>query len=152
MNRRTHNIHERFLRHIWSKQYLTAALQTADGKTLKVFEVGTLNSDGGPDFCDTKIKIEDVTYSGDVEIHRTVFDWLQHQHQEDPRYNKVILHVVLETTRAAPPTLVHSGRQIPVLVLGHFLSDPIQTIWQKAILDERAHTSETIRCFRKNNI
>ena len=151
MNRRTYNIHERFLRHIWSKQYLSAALQTADGKTIKVFEVGTLNSDGGPDFFDAKIKIEGVTYSGDVEIHRTVFDWLQHQHQEDPRYNKVILHVVLETTRPAPPTLVHSGRQIPVLVLGQFLSDPIQTIWQKAILDERAHTSETILCFRKNN-
>jgi hypothetical protein len=50
MNRRTHNIHERFLRHIWSKQYLAADLQTADGKTLKVFDVGQLNSDGGPDF------------------------------------------------------------------------------------------------------
>jgi hypothetical protein len=150
MNRRSQNIHERFLRHIWSKQYLTAPLQTTDGRTLKVFDVGTLNSDGGPDFCNAKIKIEGVTYAGDVEIHRTVFDWLQHQHQEDPRYNKVILHVVLETARAAPPTLVHSGRQIPVLVLGRFLSDPIQTIWQKAILDERANTSETIRCFSKN--
>jgi len=150
MNRRTQNIHERFLRHIWSKQYLTSALQTADGKTLKVFEVGTLNSDGGPDFCNAKIKIEGVTYFGDVEIHRTVFDWLQHQHQEDPRYNKVILHVVLEASRAAPPTLVHSGRQIPVLVLGRFLSDPMQAIWQKAILDERASTKETIRCFSKN--
>ena len=42
MNRRTHNIHERFLRHIWSKQYLTAALQTTDGKKLKVFDVGTI--------------------------------------------------------------------------------------------------------------
>ena len=60
MNRRTHNIHERFLRHIWSKQYLTADLQTADGKTLKVFDVGQLNSDGGPDFCNAKIKIDDV--------------------------------------------------------------------------------------------
>ena len=152
MNRRTHKIHERFLRHIWSKQYLTAALQTADGKTLQVFEVGTLNSDGGPDFCNAKIKIGGVTKSGDIEIHRTVFEWIQHQHQEDPRYNKVILHVVLETTKAAPPTLVHSGRQIPILVLGQFLSDPIQIIWQKAILDERAYTSETIRCFSMNSV
>ena len=152
MNRRTHNIHERFLRHIWSKQYLTAALQTADGKTLKVFDVGQLNSDGGPDFCNAKIKIAGVTYLGDVEIHRTVFEWLQHQHQEDPRYNKVILHVVLETTSDAPPTLAHSGRQIPILVLGQFLSDSIQTVWHKAILDERAKKSETIQCFGKNHV
>jgi hypothetical protein len=152
MNHRTHNIHERFLRHIWSKQYLTAALQTADGKTLKVFDVGQLNSDGGPDFCNAKIKIDGITYSGDVEIHRTVFEWLQHQHQEDPRYNRVILHVVLETMNDAPPTLVYSGRQIPVLVLGQFLSDSIQTIWQKAILDERARYSETIQCFDKNRV
>jgi hypothetical protein len=127
-------------------------LQTADGKTLKVFDVGQLNSDGGPDFCNAKIKIDGVTYSGDVEIHRTVFEWMQHQHQEDPRYNKVILHVVLETTSNAPPTLVNSGRQIPILVLGQFLSDSIQTIWQKAILDERAKKSETIQCFTKNSI
>jgi hypothetical protein len=127
-------------------------LQTADGKSLKVFDVGQLNSDGGPDFCNAKIKIDGVTHSGDVEIHRTVFEWLQHQHQEDPRYNKVILHVVLETTSDAPATLVHSGRQIPILVLGKFLSDSIQAVWQKAILDERAYKSETIRCFSMNSV
>jgi hypothetical protein len=152
MNRRTHNIHERFLRHIWSKQYLTSALQTADGTTLKVLDVGQLNSDGGPDFCNAKIKINNVTYFGDVEIHRTVFEWLQHQHQEDPRYNKVVLHVVLETTGDAPPTLAQSGRRIPVLVLGQFLSDSIQTIWHKAILDERVKKSETIPCFGTNDV
>jgi len=151
MKHHTSKIHERFLRHIWSKQYLTAGLQTADGKTLKVYDVGQLNSDGGPDFCNAKIKINDVTYSGDVEIHRTVFEWLQHQHQEDPRYNKVILHVVLETTNDVPPTLVNSGRQIPILVLSQFLSDSIQTVWQKAILDESKKKSEKIRCFGKNS-
>lgn len=152
MNRRTHNIHERFLRHIWSKQYLISNLQTAGGKTLKVLDVGQLNSDGGPDFRNAKIKIDGVTYSGDVEIHRTVVEWFQHQHQEDPRYNKVILHVVLETTGEITPTIVYSGRYIPVLVLGKFLSDSIHTIWQKAILDERAKKLETIQCFNKNNI
>ena len=150
MNRRTHTIHERFLRHIWSKQYLTSGLQTAEGKTLEVFDVGRANTDGGPDFCNAKIKINGITYSGDVEIHRTVFDWLQHQHQEDPRYNQVILHVVLEATSSIPPTLVNSGRQVPILVLGRFLSDSIQTIWQKAILDERARKLETIPCFDTN--
>ena len=151
MNRRTHNIHERFLRHIWSKQYLSGDLETTDDKSLTVMTVGHMNYDGGPDFCNAKIKIGDVTYFGDVEIHRTVFEWIQHQHQEDPRYNKVILHVVLETNVDTPPTLVYSGRRIPVFVLGRFLSDSIQTIWQKAILDERAKKVETIRCFPRNS-
>jgi len=151
MNRRTHNIHERFLRHIWSKQYLTGNLKTTDGKALTVITVGQMNSDGGPDFCNAKIKIGDVTYFGDVEIHRTVFEWLQHQHQEDPRYNKVILHVVLEASGDIPTTFVYSGRRIPVFVLGQFLSDSIQTIWQKAILDERAKKLEAIHCFHRNS-
>jgi hypothetical protein len=151
MQRRSLNIHERFLRHIWSKQYLKSDLQTEDGYPLKVIDVGQLNSDSGPDFHNAKIRVNGVTYTGDVEIHRTVFDWIQHQHQEDPHYNKVILHVVLETASDTPPTLAQSGRQIPVLVLGKFLSESIHTIWQKAILDERAKKSETIRCFEKNS-
>jgi hypothetical protein len=150
MNHHTLNIHERFLCHIWSKQYLTTALRTTDGKSIKVFDVGQWNSGGGPDFCNAKIKINGTTYSGDIEIHRTVFDWLKHQHQEDPRYNKVILHVVLENSGDVPPTLTDSGRQIPLLVLSCFLSDSLQTVWQKAILDERAKKSETIPCYNKN--
>jgi hypothetical protein len=151
MNRRTHNIPERFLRHIWNKQYLISKLQVTDGRTLKVINVGQLNSDGGPDFCNARIKIDGVTYAGDVEIHRTVIEWLQHQHQEDPRYNKVVLHVVLETNADSPDTTAFSGRKIPVLVLDHFLSESIHTIWQKAILDERAMKAATIHCFHKNN-
>jgi hypothetical protein len=145
------NIHERFLRHIWSKQYLKIPLQTADGKALRVIDVGQLNSDSGPDFLNAKVKVGNITYAGDIEIHRTTFDWLQHQHQEDPHYNKVILHVVLESENKFAPTLVKSGREIPVLILGNFLSESIHTIWQKAILDERAKKSGNIRCSNYND-
>jgi hypothetical protein len=150
MNRRTQNIHERFIRHIWSKQYLTGKLQTVEGKPLEVLDVGRLNEDGGPDFRNAKIKLNGVTYSGDIEIHRTVFDWFEHQHQEDPRYNKVILHVVLETAGSIPATVVHSGRHIPILELGRFLCDSIHAIWQKVILDERAKKLHALPCFPYN--
>ncbi|MBN1398957.1 MAG: DUF2851 family protein [Bacteroidetes bacterium] len=152
MKRHAWNIHERFLRHIWSRQYLRIPLQTADGKSLSIIDVGRLNSDSGPDFLNAKMKIGNITYAGDVEIHRTVFDWFQHRHQQDPRYNGVILHVVLEPKYKLPPTLVKSGREIPVLVLGNFLSESIHTIWQKAILDERIKKSEAIKCFDRNEI
>jgi len=151
MRRRSQNIHERFLRHIWSKQYLRGPLEVVDERLLTVFDVGRLNSGGGPDFCDAKIKIGGVTYKGDIEIHRTVFDWLQHQHQEDTHYNKVVLHVVLESSSNDPPTYVCSKREVPVLVLGTFLSDSIHTIWRKAMLDERAQRMRTIPCFENNN-
>ncbi len=147
----TENIHERFLSHIWSRQYLDQSrLRTSDGRLLKVIDVGRLNLDGGPDFADAKIKIGFTTFVGDVEIHRTVADWFSHQHQTDPKYNRVILHVVLQRGTRGLDTTSLSGRTIPVLVLSDFLTEPIQSIWEKAILDERARNSERIRCWEKN--
>lgn len=152
MSDRAKNIHERFLRHIWSRQYLDASrLRTCDGRLLKVIEVGMMNLDGGPDFAEAKVRIGSTTFVGDVEIHRTVADWFNHQHQSDPRYNRVILHVVLDGGPKGLDTTSLSGRKIPILVLSDFLSESIQSIWHKAILDERARRSERLRCFEKNN-
>lgn len=151
MPHRSTYIHERFLRHIWSQQYLNSAdLRTADGKPVQILSPGTLNLDGGPDFRNAKIQIGRTTFSGDVEIHRTVYDWLQHRHESDPRYNKVILHVVLEGDAKKFPTMVQSGRSVPVLVLEPFLSESIRSLWQKTILDERARRAELIKCYRVN--
>jgi hypothetical protein len=152
MSYRKLNIHERFLRHIWSNQYLRRfGLVTTDGQPVRVIDVGTLNTDSGPDFCNATIKIGPITYCGDIEIHRTPIEWFQHLHQEDPRYNKVILHVVLEGATGGFPTTAFSGRTIPVLVLEPFLSESIRSLWQRTILDERARSAETIKCFRRNN-
>ncbi|HEY6952863.1 MAG TPA: DUF2851 family protein [Bacteroidota bacterium] len=149
---RTRNIHERFLRHIWSRQYLDQSnLRTTDGKPLRVLEAGKLNLDGGPDFSDAKIKIGGTTFFGDVEIHRSVAEWFSHAHQNDARYNRVILHVVLQAGPKHFLTTSLSGRTIPVLILGEHLSEPIQSIWQRAILDEQARKSETIKCFPGNS-
>ena len=152
MTHRSRNIHERFLRHIWSNQYLShTQLQTVDGRNVNVLSPGDLNLDGGPDFSNARVKIGEKTYLGDVEIHRTVHEWNQHLHQEDQRYNKVILHVVLEREGEKVPTLVMSGRKVPVLVLGPFLAESLRALWQRAILDERARKSQTIPCYSKNS-
>ena len=151
MRSRALNIHERFLRHIWNRQYLRhEELQTVDGRSLRVLHTGQLNSDGGPDVRDAVLQIGRITYHGDVEIHRTLVDWIHHQHHEDPRYNKVILHVVLERPPDTGTTLVPSGRHIPVLVLERFLSESIHTLWQKAILDERLQSKSAIPCADRN--
>ncbi len=152
MKRRLPHIHERFLRHIWNRQYLhDTSLATTTGSSITVLHPGKLNSDAGPDFLDAKIKIGHTTYVGDVEIHRNAMEWLQHQHQEDPRYNRVVLHVVLEGELDHTPTLSQSGRAIPVLVLERFLSESIRTVWQRSILDERARSAHTIKCAALNS-
>lgn len=152
MSKRTPNIHERFLRHIWSRQYVEhATLSTTDRRKIRVIDVGTINVDSGPDFRDAIIRIGTITYHGDVEIHRTIAGWCQHGHFTDPRYNKVILHVVLEKGSDPAPTLVHSGRHIPVLILEPYLGESIHTLWQKTILDEKALLRKTIRCSGLND-
>lgn len=152
MGSRTLNIHERFLRHIWNRQYLRhEELQTSDGRPLRVLHAGRLNSDGGPDVRDAVLQLGGVTYHGDVEIHRTIVDWIYHQHHEDPRYNRVVLHVVLECPSSSGVTVVPSGRQIPVLVLEPFLSESIHALWQRAILDERLHSKSAIACASRNH-
>ncbi len=81
----------------------------------------------------------------------TQTEWLQHHHQNDPRYNKVILHVILERQPGQLPTLASSGRPIPVLVLSSFLSESIRTLWLKTLLDENMFTRRTIPCSDLNH-
>jgi hypothetical protein len=152
MTRFARHIHERFLRHLWSNQYLRkSALQTTDGRQLEILEVGNMNLESGPDFVNAKVNIGGTTYVGDVEIHRTQEDWLRHHHEHDPRYNKVILHVLLENETGRNATVVESGREVPVLVLGNFLPESIRGVWFKTIVDERARRAERIPCFEKNS-
>jgi hypothetical protein len=145
------NIHERFLRHIWNRQYLDLlALETTEKKPIRVFAAGTLNTDGGPDFSDAVIRIGEILYRGDVEFHRTICDWEIHKHFKDPRYNKVILHVVFERGSGPTATRVPSGRSVPILLLEPFLSESIRTLWHRTILDEQIVMKKSLRCSELN--
>lgn len=145
------HINERFLRHIWSRQYLRGTeLSTTDGHRVEVIEPGEFNTAGGADFSSAAVRIGGTVYRGDVEIHRTVAEWMRHGHQNDPRYNTVILHVVLESGNHAPETRTQSGRTIPLLVLEPFLSESIRSLWQKTILDERKYKAQPLACRGKN--
>ncbi len=146
MARRLPKIHERFLRHIWSKKYLKTQLFTTDGRRLEILNVGKFNTAAGPDFCNALIRLDGKQYRGDVEIHRTLNDWIQHQHQEDPRYNSVVLHVVLEDVSGDYLATTYSGRSVPTLVLSKYIPASLQTIWYKAILDERREKNTPFDC------
>src|SRR5690606_39872441 len=49
-----------------------------------------------PDVLATRMVIDNVEWSGNVEIHVRGSDWERHRHHQDKAYNNVILHVVYE--------------------------------------------------------
>ncbi len=86
---------EQFLHYIWKHQKLDSVNpQLTEGQQLKVFYPGNHNHDSGPDFEEARIKIDDIEWIGQVEIHINSSDWFNHNHQVDPAYRSVILHVV----------------------------------------------------------
>lgn len=91
---------EEFLHYIWRYQlYNKGDLLTTEGQSLQIIEPGTLNEQAGPDFHLSKVKINQVEWVGNIEIHWKSSDWFTHGHQNDKGYDNVILHVVYEHDR-----------------------------------------------------
>jgi len=86
---------EQLLHYCWKhKLFPLGTLQTTDGKTIEVIDPGLQNSHAGPDFFNSKIKINGTMWVGNVEIHERSSDWYAHHHDTDAKYDNVILHVV----------------------------------------------------------
>lgn len=122
-------LREKVVRCLWFDQFLDPeTLRTADGRRLAVFSPGYWNESSGPDFRNAEIAFDDGSRQrGDVEIHVESSGWLQHGHEEDPAYDRVILHVVLDNN--LPSThITHRGRSIPQLVLRDHLTGDLQEI------------------------
>jgi len=91
------NFPEDFLHYVWQfRSFDYNGLQTTNGESLKIINPGLLNKNAGPDFFNAKIDIGVNTWAGNVEIHIKSSDWLKHNHQINPAYENVILHVVYE--------------------------------------------------------
>ncbi len=69
-------------------------LVDSDGIEVEVVDPGRLNTDSGPDFFNSKIKLGGTGWAGNVEIHVKASDWYRHGHDSDPSYDSVILHAV----------------------------------------------------------
>ncbi|MDZ7649739.1 MAG: DUF2851 family protein [Cytophagales bacterium] len=73
------------------------------GETLNIIKPGILNSDAGPDFAQTKIKIDSIDWVGNAEIHVKASEWYDHKHDRDSAYENVVLHVVWGGVQACVP-------------------------------------------------
>lgn len=69
-------------------------LKTTCGQTLVIIEPGLYNAHQGPDFTNARIKVGDVEWAGNIELHLYTSDWVKHAHQLDVNYQNIILHVV----------------------------------------------------------
>lgn len=106
---------------IWKyRKFPSTNLKTTGGESLSVKSVGVHNMLAGPDFFNAQVKIGDQLWAGNVEIHINSSEWFAHNHEKDPNYDNVILHVVfeddIEVYRA-------DGSVIPTLALKEFISE-----------------------------
>lgn len=86
---------ERLMQYVWKHRlWAPSSMHTVDGRHVRVIDPGLENTNSGPDFFNAKIMIDDRLWAGDVEIHVRASDWHRHNHDGDPAYDSVILHVV----------------------------------------------------------
>jgi len=91
---------EIFLHFIWQNRLFEEYnLKTVNDDSVEIIDLGKHNFDAGPDFIAAKIKINDIIWVGNVEIHINAKDWDAHKHNLDPAYNNVILHVVFSNEK-----------------------------------------------------
>lgn len=90
---------------------------TVEGHALRVLSPGWWNFCAGPDFQGAQLEFNGTLYQGDVEIHLDQPCWREHGHHRDPRYDNVLLHVVLHPARENYRVETSAGRALPHLIL-----------------------------------
>ena len=86
---------EELMYFVW-QQRLFLNIETLDHQPLDILHPGLRNYDAGPDFFNAKVKEDGIVWAGNVEMHVKASDWYRHHHQDDPAYDSVILHVVMD--------------------------------------------------------
>ena len=119
------NVQESFLHYIWQTlNFDTQNLFAMTGEEIHIYRPGELNYDQGPDFLQAHIRIGELDWWGQVEIHVKTLDWFKHGHHKDPRYNATVLHVVGESNGRDVER--EDGTIIPELELGNLISPDLQ--------------------------
>jgi hypothetical protein len=122
---------EREVARRWWMLPLHSLLPVSSGKIYQLRYVGRPGGPAGPDVHDALLYVPATGEQlvGDVEFHTAASEWKQHHHHDDPRYNQVILHVVL-VCDDPQPTLRQDGTLVPVCSLNDMLSADIVPLQQ----------------------
>lgn len=122
--RATPGLHERLLQGVWNHQRLTRdKLRALDGTPVRVLHPGFWNREAGPDFRGAVVQFGgEPPQSGDIEIDLSPGCWRSHNHDKNPAYQNVILHVVWAPGNEA------GAAGIPSLALERFLDSPLEEL------------------------
>lgn len=122
---------EEFLSYVWKfRKFDFLNAMTSAGERLEVINPGAENRNSGPDFFNSQLRIGDQLWAGNVEIHIKSSDWYFHNHEIDPAYDNVILHVVWEDDA---DVFRKDNSRIPTLCLQKYTSLKIQQNYQKLL-------------------
>ncbi len=119
---------ESFLHYVWRyRHYRSRALKTFCGDSIVVLQSGMPNHNAGPDFLCGQLRIGDQLWAGNIEIHLKSSDWYAHNHEKDPAYQNVILHVVWEHDMEV---FRSDDTSIPVLCLSDYVDQNVYQNYQ----------------------
>jgi len=120
---------EDLLHFIWKyKKLQLENLTSSKNESVQILDVGSHNLLSGPDFFNAKIQIGPQLWAGTVEMHIKSSDWYAHNHEIDPNYQNVILHVVWEDDC---DVFRSDNTAVPTLVLKDYISPSILQEYQK---------------------
>ena len=110
---------EQDLQRRWAESHWPAPfLHTGLDRFVRVISPGRWNHGPGPDFRGAQLLDSDGrARRGDVELHLEPRAWLQHGHDDDPAYARVLLHIVERSagrTDASDPRIPDATRLPPV--------------------------------------
>ncbi len=108
-------MNEKLLSFIWfNRLYPQDSLKTTQGESISVLRQGFVNNDSGPDITDAQIRIGNIVWAGNMELHVKSSHWQLHHHQNNPAYSNIILHIVFQDDK---PLRDQNGNLVPTLVL-----------------------------------
>lgn len=102
-------------------------LMTEGGGSVRVIYPGRIVGNHGADIKDAVVSFGGLVKGGDIEIHARASDWHRHNHQKDPAYNRVILHVVMQSD-GTESTPLQNGGSADILEIRRYLESGMQAL------------------------
>ncbi len=96
-------------------------MYTTSGRSISVIYPGIWTHSNGPDFSDAMLELDGRLQTGQVELHLKSSDWYQHEHDINPKYEHVVLHVVVADD-LEEPVRTSANQPVETLELGRYLS------------------------------
>ena len=141
-------MNEEILQYLWNfKKFRRFDFVSAEGKNIEILEFGEWNKNSGPDFLFAKIKIDNIIFAGNIEIHTKASDWFFHNHSGNPEFVNLILHAVYINDCEIPEL---ANQQIPTLELKDYIDQNL--IHKHQNLREEHSFIPCEKLFNKNKI